>query len=98
MNIVVNGGILKTSVGTSMADHMNHLNEAAPTSLPPNLLDGGLSKEEIEAFKHLVSHLDHPSNAPSSSFAYSRTCICFVYFLSLVFQALGLLIQGPPTI
>lgn len=44
-----------------------------PTSLPPNSLDGGLSKEEIEAFRCFVSHLNHPFNAPSSSFAYSGT-------------------------
>lgn len=35
--------------------------------------DEGLSKDEIAAFKHFVSQLEHPSDALTSSFAYLGT-------------------------
>lgn len=55
---------------------------AARTSLPLNSSDGGLSREEIEAFRCFASHLDHPSSASASSFAYSGTSafVLSIYF------------------
>lgn len=66
-----------------------------PTSLPLSLLNGGLSREEIEAFRRFVSQLDYPSNALSYSFAYLGI---FTFALSAFSRDLGLSIQGPPTI